>query len=146
MILIGKPCCPLLKGDVENTGALSPSSSKYCCTVTQIFRLLYVFCTPGGSLLVSLQKQQFAGVHGAVPGIRPFSHTSWPIQPVDLRWHHSLGAWSKVFTFMIWTHSVAMIWIFCALGAHQSCVPVCWVVRSRANRESRGGRLALMRS
>lgn len=47
MTLSVKPCCPLLKGDVANTGALSPSSLKYCCTVTQIFRLLYVFCTPG---------------------------------------------------------------------------------------------------
>lgn len=102
MTLSVKPFCPLLKGDVANTRALSPSSLKYCRTVTQIFRLLNVFFTPGGSLLVSLQKQQFAGVHRAVPGIRPFPHTSWPIQPVDLRWHHSLGAWSKVFTFMIW--------------------------------------------
>lgn len=47
---------------------------------------------------VSLEKQQFAGLHRAVRWIRPLPHTSRSIQPLDLRRHHTLGAWSKVGT------------------------------------------------
>lgn len=74
---------------------LSSSSLKFCCDC----KVGVIVCIPapgGGFLLVSLWKQQFAGVHGAVPGIRPFPHTPGPVQPVDLRWHHAVGAWSEV--------------------------------------------------
>lgn len=41
---------------------------------------------------------QFAGLHGAVCGVRPLPHTSGPLQSLDHRRHHAVGARSQVCT------------------------------------------------